>query len=252
MRLCYELDLEASAFELIKDQALHGFFSESTSFNILMDMLFNKGQYERALEVLLEMKQQGIKFNRETYFLAFAICYKLNSPESCKICTTLLEDAQLKGDQMPRKAYYFAVAFALKQNDVVKARSYFSQIINTESRICNNLKLLLQAESGDLDNLVQTLERAVDSSASDFVKKPEFCVEVLSTAREKLEDNPTLCIWFEEIMAKLQASGQVTSLSLDDLLCQTPQSKRRHTQLLKQKQVSRRTLKPLHSALLAE
>nr|XP_060617672.1 pentatricopeptide repeat-containing protein 2, mitochondrial [Anolis sagrei ordinatus] len=252
IRLCYELDLEASAFELIKDQALRGFFSESTSFNILMDMLFNKGQYERALEVLLEMKQQGIKFNRETYFLAFAICYKLNSPESCKICTTLLEEAQLRGDQMPRKAYYFAVAFALKQNDVVKARSYFSQIINTESRICNNLNLLLQAESGDLDNLVQTLERAVDPSASDFVKKPEFCVEVLTTVREKLEDNPTLCIWFEEIMAKLQASGQVTSLSLDDLLCQTPQPRRRHTQLLRQKQVSRRTLKPLQSALLAE
>ncbi|KAH0628039.1 hypothetical protein JD844_008707, partial [Phrynosoma platyrhinos] len=252
MRLCYELDLEASALELIKDQALHGFFSDSTSFNILMDMLFTKGHYERALEVLLEMKRQGIKFNRDTYLLAFAICYKLNSIESCKICTTLLEEAQLKGDQMLRRAYYFAVAFALKQNDVAKARSYFSQIINTESRICNNLKLLVQAASGDLNNLVQTLERAADPSTSDFVKKPEFCLHVLTTIREKLETNPALCIWFEEIFTKLQASGQVTSLSLDELLCQTPQSKRRHLQLLKQKQVSRRTLKPLHSALLAE
>lgn len=30
-----------------------------------------------ALEVLAEMKKQGIPFNKETYLLAFAICYKL-------------------------------------------------------------------------------------------------------------------------------------------------------------------------------
>lgn len=32
-----------------------------------------------ALEVLGEMKKQGIPFNKETYLLAFAICYKLAS-----------------------------------------------------------------------------------------------------------------------------------------------------------------------------
>jgi len=32
-----------------------------------------------ALEVLAEMKKQGIPFNKETCLLAFAICYKLVS-----------------------------------------------------------------------------------------------------------------------------------------------------------------------------
>lgn len=32
-----------------------------------------------ALEVLIEMKKQDIPFNKETYLLAFAICYKLVS-----------------------------------------------------------------------------------------------------------------------------------------------------------------------------
>lgn len=35
-----------------------------------------------ALEVLVEMKKQGIPFNRETYLLASAICYKLVSTSS--------------------------------------------------------------------------------------------------------------------------------------------------------------------------
>ncbi|XP_060091768.1 pentatricopeptide repeat-containing protein 2, mitochondrial-like [Heteronotia binoei] len=251
MRLCYEMDLEAAAVELIKDQALHGFFSDSTSFNILMDLLFVKGHYECALEVLLEMKRQGVKFNKETYLLAFAICYKLNSSKSCKICTTLLEDLQFKGEPMPRRVYYFAIAFALKQNDVTKARSFFPYIMNTRSIICSNLKVLLQAESRDPQGLVQTLKQASDSS-SDFVKRPEFCIQVLTTAREKLEGNPTVCVHFEEIFAKLQASGQITSLTLDDLLCRTPPTKRRYTHLLRQRQVSQRTFKPLSSALLAE
>ncbi|XP_054842061.1 pentatricopeptide repeat-containing protein 2, mitochondrial isoform X2 [Eublepharis macularius] len=239
MRLCYELDLEASAVELIKDQALHGFFSDCTSFNILMDLLFVKSRYECALDVLLEMRKQGVKFSRDTCMLAYAICYKLNSSESCKICTTLLEDMQLKGVLMPRRVYCFAVAVALKQ------------IKDTENRICSNLKVLLQAKSGDLEGLVQTVERASDR-ASVFVKRHEFCMQVLTTAREKLQGDPTLYVRFEETFAKLQASGQVTSLTLDDLLCQMPRTRKHYTQLLKQKKVSQRTFKPLPSALLSE
>ncbi|NXA80536.1 PTCD2 protein, partial [Thryothorus ludovicianus] len=85
MRLCYELDLERPAVELVKDQNLHGFFSDSTSFHILMTMLFKKGHFESALEVLIVMKKQGIPFKKETYLLAVAICYKLVSVMSEKV-----------------------------------------------------------------------------------------------------------------------------------------------------------------------
>nr|XP_034956054.1 pentatricopeptide repeat-containing protein 2, mitochondrial [Zootoca vivipara] len=252
MRLCYEMNLEATALELIKDQALHGFFSESSSFNILMDLLFTKGQYESALEVLLEMKRQGVKFGRDTYLLAVAICYKLNNSESRRICTTLLEDGQLKGVNISRRVYYFAVVFALKQNDISRARSFYSQIINTESRIYTNLTILLQVATGDLEDLVQRLKKASEAGVSSFVKKPEYCMEVLAAAKEKLEDNPTLRVQFEEIVAKLQASGQTISQTLDDLLCQPPRPKRHPLQLLKLNQMSRRTLRPIQSALMAE
>uniref|UniRef100_A0A8C0EHL9 PTCD2 n=1 Tax=Bubo bubo TaxID=30461 RepID=A0A8C0EHL9_BUBBB len=61
------------------------------------------------------MKKQGIPFNKETYLLAFAICYKLDNLESCRISAKLLEEAQLKGDTLPLRAFCFAVATALKQ-----------------------------------------------------------------------------------------------------------------------------------------
>ncbi|XP_067172301.1 pentatricopeptide repeat-containing protein 2, mitochondrial isoform X2 [Apteryx mantelli] len=252
MRLCYELDLETPAVELIKDQNLRGFFSESTSFHILMTMLFKKGHYENALEVLMEMKKQGIPFNKETYLLAFAICYKLDSLESCKISAKLLEEAQLKGDTLPLRAFYFAVAFALKQNDVAQAQFYYSQIMKTENKLYNNISVLVQLKSGSLEEIIKMLEAAVEVDTSPFVKKIEFSEQVLATVREKTEENPVLSSKLGDIYTRLQASGQITTCTLDDMLFQVPSSEKNRAKLLKQKQLGYQAAKPLHSNLLLE
>ncbi|XP_058586041.1 pentatricopeptide repeat-containing protein 2, mitochondrial isoform X3 [Neofelis nebulosa] len=192
MRLCYELDLEESALELIKDQHLRGFFSDTTSFNILMDMLFMKGKYTSALEVLIEMKNQDVKFNKETYVLAFAICYKLNSPESLKICTTLREEALIKGEVLSRRASCFAVALALNQNQVAKAISIFSQIMKPESIICTNLNILIHIQSNMLKTLIKILKDAADGNLSKFVKRQEFSEEVAATLKSVKYGNISL------------------------------------------------------------
>ncbi|XP_047587067.1 pentatricopeptide repeat-containing protein 2, mitochondrial isoform X2 [Lutra lutra] len=178
MRVCYELDLEESAVELIKDQHLRGFFSDSTSFNILMDMLFIKGKYSSALEVLIEMKNQDVKFNKDTYVLAFAICYKLNSPESLKICNTLREEALIKGEVLSRRASCFAVALALNQNQVAKAISIFSQIMKQENILCTNLNILIHIQANMLKTLIEILKDAAEGSLSKFVRRQEFSEEV--------------------------------------------------------------------------
>eukprot|EP00070_Physeter_catodon_P041873 XP_028348767.1 pentatricopeptide repeat-containing protein 2, mitochondrial isoform X3 [Physeter catodon] len=191
MRLCYELHLEETAVELIKDQHLRGFFSDSTSFNILMDMLFIKGKYKThswlltgALEVLIEMKNQDVKFNKDTYLLAFAICYKLNSPESFTICTTLREEALIKGEILSRRASCFAVALALNQNQLAKAISIFSQIMRPESIICTNLNIMIHIQSNMLKTLIDILKDAAEGNLSRFVKKHVFSEEVSNQPNE--------------------------------------------------------------------
>ncbi|KFP77273.1 hypothetical protein N310_06208, partial [Acanthisitta chloris] len=250
MRLCYELDLERPAVELIKDQNLHGFFSDSTSFHILMTMLFKKGHFESALEVLVEMKKQGIPFNKETYLLAFAICYKLDSLESSKISAKLLEEAQLKGDVLPLRAYCFAMAMALKQNDVAQAKFYCSQIMKTENKLYSNLKVLVQLRSGLLEEVIKTLEAAVEVDTPPFVKKIEFSEQVLATVREKMEENPDLSLRLGNIYMKLQASGRITMCTLEDMLFQIRSSKKTTAKLLNQKQLGYQAANPLQSNLL--
>nr|XP_008507538.1 PREDICTED: pentatricopeptide repeat-containing protein 2, mitochondrial-like [Equus przewalskii]XP_008507539.1 PREDICTED: pentatricopeptide repeat-containing protein 2, mitochondrial-like [Equus przewalskii]XP_023473991.1 pentatricopeptide repeat-containing protein 2, mitochondrial isoform X3 [Equus caballus]XP_044633982.1 pentatricopeptide repeat-containing protein 2, mitochondrial [Equus asinus] len=217
-----------------------------------MDMLFIKGKYKSALEVLIEMKNQDVKFSRDTYVLAFAVCYKLNSPESFRICTTLREEALLKGDVLSRRASCFAVALALSQNQVAKAVSIFSQIMKPESIICTNLNVMIHIQSNAPTTLIEILRDATEGNLSRFVKRHEFSEEVLAKVREKVKDVPVLLARFDEIYGKLHVNGQVTTYTLDALLCHTPRDRKSHTVLLNKRTVSRRTLQPLSQSLWAE
>uniref|UniRef100_A0A8C6AZI9 Pentatricopeptide repeat domain 2 n=1 Tax=Monodon monoceros TaxID=40151 RepID=A0A8C6AZI9_MONMO len=205
-----------------------------------------------ALEVLIEMKNQDVKFNKDTYILAFAVCYKLNSPESFTICTTLREEALIKGEILCRRASCFAVALALNQNELAKAISIFSQIMKPESIICTNLNIMIHIQSNMLKSLTDILKDATEGNLSRFVKKHVFSEEVLVKVREKVKDVPALLATFDELYGKLHINGQVTTYTLDALLCHTPSDRKSHTVLLNKRTVSRRTFQPLSQSLWAE
>ncbi|KAK6316223.1 hypothetical protein J4Q44_G00137470 [Coregonus suidteri] len=252
MRLCYELGLEEMAAATLTDKDMRGFFSDSTSFNIAIDMLFMKGLYESSLDVLRDMKNQGVPFNKDTFTLATGTCYKLNTPESYRICTALIEEGQTKGHIMPRHAYFFTVALALRQNDVEKAQSMFGQIMSTDSRICQNLKVLILAMSGAVKESLSVLTLALGSSSPAFIKKPEFAQEVVDLVRLRSEDSPLMAS-VEQAVSRLQQAGQVTQRNLDEMLCHTPTGKRRMPMgIMEERRISRRTLRPLQSTLLSE
>ncbi|KAL2779598.1 pentatricopeptide repeat-containing protein 2, mitochondrial isoform 3 [Daubentonia madagascariensis] len=211
-----------------------------------------KVSFTGASEVLIEMKNQDVKFSKDTYVLAFAICYKLNSPESFKICTTLREEALIKGEVLSRRASCFAVALALNQNQVAKAMSIFSQIMNPESIACTNLNIIIHIQSNMLETPIEILTDAAEGNVSKFVKRYAFSEEVLAKLREKVKDMPALMTRFDEIYGKLHISGQVTTHTLDALLCHTPREKKSRMLPLNKRTVSRRTLQPLSKSLLAE
>ncbi|KAM3874017.1 pentatricopeptide repeat-containing protein 2, mitochondrial [Diretmus argenteus] len=251
MRLCYELGLEDMAAATLTDKSLRGFFSDTTSFNIAMDMLFTKGCYESSLEVLRDMKNQGVPFNMDTFTLACGTCYKLNTPESYRICTTLLEEAQTKGNSIPRHAYCFAVALALRQNDMEKAQLLYSLILNTDSRMCQNLKVVILAMLGAVQETVSILSVAMLPKSPAFVKRLEFSQEVVDLLLLRSKDGPHVTR-VEEMVLQLEQAGQVTQQTLDDMLCHTPTGRRKPIAIMEERRISRRTLKPLQSTLLSE
>ncbi|XP_054468856.1 pentatricopeptide repeat-containing protein 2, mitochondrial [Anoplopoma fimbria] len=251
VRLCYELGLESLAAATLTDKSMRGFFNDSTSFNITIDMLFTKGSYENALEVLRTMRDQGIPFNKDTLTLAAGTCYKLNTAESYKICNTLIEEGQTKGNSIPRHAYCFAVALALRHNDIEKAQLLYSQIMTTDSRICQNLKVLILVMSGALTDAISVVSAAMLHKSPYFVKKPEFAKEVVDLLRMRSEGGPHM-MKVEQMVTHLEGADQVTQQTLDAMLCHTPTGKRKPVLIMQERKTSRRTLKSLQSTLLSE
>ncbi|XP_068430544.1 pentatricopeptide repeat-containing protein 2, mitochondrial [Clinocottus analis] len=251
VRLCYELSLESLAAATLTDKNMSGFFSDTTSFNITIDMLFTKGSYENALEVLRTMRDQGIPFNKDTLTLAAGTCYKLNTAESYRICTALIEEEQTKGLPIPRHMYCFAVALALRQSDIETAQSLYSQIMSTESRLCQNLKVLILAMSGAVMDAVSVLSAAMLSKSPYFVKKTEFSQEVVDLLCLKSEGGPHM-MKVEQIVKHLERVNHVTQQTIDGMLCQTSTGKRKPVLLMGGRKTSRRTLKSLQSTLLSE
>ena len=74
----------------------------------------------------------------------------------------------------------------------------------------------------------------------------------LVKVREKVKDVPALLAKFDELNKKLHINGQVTTYTLDALLCHTPSDRQPHTVLLNKRTVSRRTFQPLSQSLWAE
>uniref|UniRef100_A0A3Q2Q6X1 Pentatricopeptide repeat domain 2 n=1 Tax=Fundulus heteroclitus TaxID=8078 RepID=A0A3Q2Q6X1_FUNHE len=251
MRLCYELGMEAMAAATLTDKNMKGFFLDSTSFNIAVNMLFIKGSYENALEVLRTMRSQRVPFNKDTMTLATGTCYKLNTAESYRICMTLIEEEQTRGQFIPRHAYCFAVALALRQNDLEKAQSMYSQIMSTDSKLCQNFKVMILAMSGDISEAVFVLSSAVLPKSPFFVKKPEFAQEVVDLLRLRSEGGP-FEMKVEQVVTQLQRASQVTQQTLDDMLCHAPTGKRKPALMEEKRKTSRRTLRPLQSNLLSE
>ncbi|GAA6219295.1 pentatricopeptide repeat-containing protein 2, mitochondrial [Lates japonicus] len=251
MRLCYELGMEDMAVGTLLDERMKGFFNDATSFNITIDMLFTKGSYESALEVVRTMRKEGIPFNNDTQILAAGTCYKLNTAESYGICTALIEERQSKGLSIPRHAYCFVVALALRQNDVEKARSLYSQILNTDNRLCQSLKVLMLVMSGAVTDAISTLSAAVLPESPVFVKKTEFSQEVVDLLCLRTEGGPHM-MEVEQVVTQLKQGGQVTQQTLDIMLCHTPRGRKKAEPIIEEGRISRRTLRPLRSTLLSE
>ncbi|XP_077353443.1 pentatricopeptide repeat-containing protein 2, mitochondrial isoform X2 [Festucalex cinctus] len=252
MRLCYELGLEKMAAATLTDKEMRGFFDGPASFNIGVDMLFVKGYYDDALEVLRFMRSQSVPFNEDTLMLASAVCYKLNTAESHAICTSLFEEAEVKGRYVSKHAYCFAVALALKQNDVEKARLLFARITSTDNRLCQNLKILLLVASGATQEAIVDLSSAVKLSQSpSFVRKPEFSQELLDRMRRHVAGQARAAE-AERVISRLERAGQVTRQTLDDMLCRTPAPKRKMAPIAQERRTSRRTRQPRRSLLISE
>uniref|UniRef100_UPI003590031E pentatricopeptide repeat-containing protein 2, mitochondrial-like n=1 Tax=Myxine glutinosa TaxID=7769 RepID=UPI003590031E len=216
MRLLYIKGLHKEALDLIMDPELVLFFNFA-SYHILVDFLFEKKYYEDALNVISLMESRGWKSSSITNFLKCGIYYKLNTPEAYKSCLTLMEKILQEREKTPRRMICFAIALALQQDDMEKARTFFDIVDTKETTLCFNLQLLMRSKMGNFDEVLTHLAAlALQETGRKFMKRVSS--EVLTAVRLLMSNDEVICQRLDHIYQNLVNVKLITHTSLDLLL----------------------------------
>lgn len=223
MRLFHFIGDENSALELFKDRSLEGFFTQWMSYQLLLDMLYNKGRYQDVLDTYELMKAQQVQGSmhpRHAMVIVFAACYKLNSEASYKYAMQLWKEMIDAGHQPMRRSATFAAALALSQTAPHAALEILYSSKQQNYITVRNLKVVAMLELGRAEDVIPVLRSVLEADSQQLAKQT-FCKEVIERAREAITklDNKELKMDYDRIEKFLADHGHITDQSLDYLLC---------------------------------
>ncbi|KAF6200678.1 hypothetical protein GE061_005121 [Apolygus lucorum] len=225
MRMYYFLNQPLEALEVFKDPKLDGFFDQLVTFQILMDLLLKNGHFDEVLEVFEHVRGQqlqGAKFPKNTVVLAFAACYKKNTPEAHKYAKQLWSDLNTVGHYPMRRAATFAAALAINQNEPGVALEILTTVKRQTYVTVRNLKICALADLGRPDdalpilrNVLEFRDSPMEGQAHTFYKET---IEKMDSSIQKV-NNPELTTEYENVMKKLVSLKLIINDSLDAQLC---------------------------------
>lgn len=223
MRALYVLNDPALALKLFMDEKYAGFFDQLTSYQILGDLLYEKGQYDEVRQVfdLVKGRQvQGGRYPKHSITLTFAACYKENTPEAFQYAMDLWKELNAVGHVPMRKATAYAAALALAQNQPGIALEIVGTVTKGNYVTIRQLKILALITMGRLEDVVPIF-RLVLEIGGPLERKQTFCREVIQRVQTAIADTKSEVPQdLTRMLEYLEQNGHITDVTLDDLLCQ--------------------------------
>ncbi|CAD7077112.1 unnamed protein product [Hermetia illucens] len=223
-RMFYYLGDVDTALECFKDPQLDGFFDQLISYQLLMDLLFEKGRYQDILNVfdLIKSRQvQGTKYARHIVVLTMAACYKLNTPQSLEFALNLLRELRELNYVPMRKAAAFAAGLALRQNSPHVALEIVANQKDQQYITMRNIKALAYAEMNRPEDALPILRSVLEVDEPVGKGKRTFIRDVVNKVGESIKKNnrKDLEADFVRIEKFLADQGHISDDSLDTVLC---------------------------------
>lgn len=225
MRMFHYIGDEQAALECFKDKELDGFFSQWMSYQILLDMLYEKGKYQEVLDAYEIIKQQqveGSMFPKHAMVIVFASCYKINTEASFKYVMSLWKEMVDAGHSPMRRTATFAAALALSQNAPHAALEILYASYQQNYITVRNMKILAMLELERTEDVIPILRSALEAQSPNLSKQT-FCREVIDRTRQAISKMPDtakeLKMDYERIEKFLIDHGHITDETLDKLLC---------------------------------
>uniref|UniRef100_A0A182Q427 Pentacotripeptide-repeat region of PRORP domain-containing protein n=1 Tax=Anopheles farauti TaxID=69004 RepID=A0A182Q427_9DIPT len=226
MRACHHLGDADLALDLFKGAGEDGFFDQLTSYQLLGDMLYEKGRYQEVRELFDSIKSrqiQGGRFPKHCITLTFAACYKENTPESFQYAMDLWKELNAVGHIPMRKATAFAAALALNHGKPEIAVEILGTVLKGNYVTVRQLKTLALCALNRLEDVVPIF-RSVLEVKGPFEKQQTFCREVIQRVQDSVKqtketNDSTMLQDLERMIEFLETNGQIVNETLDSILC---------------------------------
>lgn len=224
MRLFHYIKDSQKALELFKDESLGGFFDQVITYQILLDLLFEKGQYQEVLDTfdIIQSRQlQGARYPKHVIILVFGACYKLNTKESLNYAKKVWKDSVQAGHTPLRRGATFFSALALNQKEPFVALEILTNLKGQNYVSVRALKALALARLNRFDDVLPILRSLLDVGNPMMQKQtiPADVVEELKKIFSEQDISKDLKADFEKTIGFLQTHGHIGTELLDQVLC---------------------------------
>ncbi|XP_044746100.1 pentatricopeptide repeat-containing protein 2, mitochondrial-like [Coccinella septempunctata] len=220
MRMFHVLNKPQLAIECFQDtENFPGFFDQLVSFQTYLDLLYNNGMYKEVLEGFQQIEQkqlEGALFPRNSFVIALAACYKLNTKESLEYALQIWNKAKEYGYYPTRRAITFCSALALNQGKPEVALEMVSSANNQNYTTIRNIKALALTDMGRLVDAIVVLKSVLSIERGEHTFNKDV-IDKIKTAVLAC-DSPEITVEFNKVHQLLQKQGNITEKTLDDQL----------------------------------
>lgn len=220
MRYFYHIERPDNALRLFQDPELEGFFNQPKACQILCDMLYKRARYQDVIDVFDAIRSRliptGGTVSERVLKLAFAACYKLNTPDSSKYCSDQFRQLRDAGHILPRRTIAFAAALAVKQDDPCAALEIIGTLRNRNDAIVRHIEVESYAKLGRVNDALTALREVLE----DTPTKETITRDSMNVLREvigKTADN-RLMRDYNMLEKFLHKNGYVSDKTLEDIL----------------------------------
>ncbi|PVD37791.1 hypothetical protein C0Q70_00392 [Pomacea canaliculata] len=163
MRLLHILKNTETALAVWQDQKLKNVFSKTTCCLVLMDLLYNEGQYQAVIKTFCQMQEakvSPVQYPPDCTTLALAALYQMNSKEALVEAKQYIEQSRKERSLLSRRSMLFAAGLALNQGDPVYALDIANHLCNDSNKesIFRNVKVIAFAQLGQMKDALDLME----------------------------------------------------------------------------------------------
>ncbi|XP_003740333.1 pentatricopeptide repeat-containing protein 2, mitochondrial [Galendromus occidentalis] len=234
LRLLYVLDKPDVVIQVLKDPELHGFFDQTASYQLAMDLLYKRARYQEVIDLFEHMRSRqvfGTRFPRDCVVLVLGACYQLGTRGAYDFALKLVAEGRESGARILRKGLTFTAALALKMQEPKVAMELLALTAQMNYISVRNLRLIALSHMDLYEEIFLVLRSIVHQYHHLRHDHSGICPDTIDRIRENLEKkgDPERLQLFSQLQRALKEGNHISEDSLDEVLERPMEHKSRDT-----------------------